>query len=202
MCVSRNVCVVRVFKHRESKKGKKWHLHTSMLTETHMVQRRSSRHREHKPQTIDTHTARLQPWHHQAQPSTRVCVQSILDQWVQSADRDGRQSKPDIKGHISNSRGRIHKKTAFKKHTGSLSLTHTHTQGLFQQHFQCWLNFAFEVQQLCSSNLRGICSSGGQNESMNLYRKWIFLEAIDCRRNAFHKRGNHFMLPIHYEDNW
>lgn len=32
--------------------------------------------------------------------------------------------------------------------------THTHT--LLQQHFQCWLNLAFEVPQLCSSNLKGI----------------------------------------------
>lgn len=90
-----------------------------------------------------------------ARPGTtkHQSMRSILDQWVQGTDREARQSKADIKGTISNSAGRIHKNKPSKSRDAH---THRQTQGWFQQHFQCWLNFPFEVQQLWSSNLRAI----------------------------------------------
>lgn len=123
-------CVLRVFKHSEpsSKKGKK--LQLSMRVRAH----------EHTHKHTNTAICSNGATRHNQAPHCAV-------NWLEGADIEGSQSKPDIKSPISNSRGRIHKKRLQK---------HTHTHTLLQQHFQCWLNLAFEVPQLCSSNLKGI----------------------------------------------
>lgn len=110
---------------------------------------------EHKPQRVDTHTripcdCSLGTARHSQAVERAV---TVWDRRVQSADREARQSNPDIKGPISNSAGRIHAKNKEIKRPSKGMNTHKHTHG---QHFQCWLKSAFEVQQLCSSNLRGI----------------------------------------------
>lgn len=91
------------------------HLHIQKAYQRGTTQRAQTiKHRQtHK------HTLQLQS-HNQAQPSTES-VWSILDQWVQSTDR--RQSKPDIKEPISNSRERIHKNSLQKAHTHTVSTT-------------------------------------------------------------------------------
>lgn len=152
MCVC--VCDLSKVAHKNKgkrKRGQTWRCIYGHASSMQKKPRKSSNHNSL------THTHNYCATAALARPGTtkHQSMRSILDQWVQGTDREARQSKADIKGTISNNAGRIHKNKPSKSRDAHTH-THTQTQGWFQQHFQCWLNFPFEVQQLWSSNLRAI----------------------------------------------